>query len=279
MNKKIFWIASYPKSGNTWMRAIITSLFFTQDGTFNFDLLNHILQFDIRERYEFVRSINFNDFKRLFELKVISKYWIQAQEIINIDSDFAFFKTHSANISSNGYDYTNKANTMGLIYLVRDPRDIAISYSKHLKKTINETIHIMTQQNALTYTESQYPSLMSRWDYHYLSWENLDVPKLIIKYENLLDNTKLVLSDIIEFFISNFNINLNYEDNKFENIIKSTNFKKLQQDEKIYGFKEAKKSIFFRKGKALQWKNELSDTQRKKIEESFKIIMKKLNYL
>ena len=65
----IVWLTSYPKSGNTWMRAIISSLFFTKDGVFNFDLLKNILDFDIKERYEFVRSINSDDFNKLFEVK------------------------------------------------------------------------------------------------------------------------------------------------------------------------------------------------------------------
>ena len=71
-----------------------------------------------------------------------------------------------------------------ILSLICQMGDIAISYSKHLGKNIDEIIYIMSQQNALTYTRSQYPVLMSRWDYNYLSWKNFDVPKLIIKYEN-----------------------------------------------------------------------------------------------
>ena len=96
--KKIFWIASYPKSGNTWVRAIISSLFFSRHGIFYFDLLKYILDFDIRERYEFVKSIDINDFKNLSNLNIISKYRIQAQHLANVGGDFAFYKTHSANI-------------------------------------------------------------------------------------------------------------------------------------------------------------------------------------
>ena len=277
--KKIFWIASYPKSGNTWMRAIISSLFFTKDGVFNFDLLKNILDFDIKERYEFVRSINSDDFNKLFELKTIAKYRIRAQKIAKIGGDFAFYKTHSANISTNGYDFTNNSNTFGLIYLVRDPRDIAISYASHLGKTIDEAIYIMSKKNALTYTPSQYPVLMSKWDYHYLSWNNLNVPKIIIKYENLLNNTGAVLNEIIEFFIYNFDININFKNIEFENIIKSTQFKKLQKDEKSFGFGESGKSVFFRKGKAMQWKEKLTNEQIKKIEETFKSNMIALGYI
>ena len=74
----IIWCASYPKSGNTWIRAIIASLIYSEDGIFNFNLLRKLGQFPRRHHFnEF--TDNFNDLKNL------SKYWIQAQERINSD--------------------------------------------------------------------------------------------------------------------------------------------------------------------------------------------------
>ena len=67
--KKIFWIASYPKSGNTWIRSIITSLFFTDDGKFNFSYLNYIPYFDKKENYEFVKKLNIEDYNNLDQIK------------------------------------------------------------------------------------------------------------------------------------------------------------------------------------------------------------------
>ena len=79
MNKKIFWIASYPKSGNTWMRAILTSLFFTKDGLFSFDLFSSTSIFEHAERFEFVKELNLDDYNKLSELEILSKYWIEGQ--------------------------------------------------------------------------------------------------------------------------------------------------------------------------------------------------------
>ena len=68
------------------------------------------------------------DFKNLNDLSVISKYWIKAQKrSVIMNGNFAFYKTHSANIKVNDFRYTNEDTTLGLIYLVRDPRDVAIS--------------------------------------------------------------------------------------------------------------------------------------------------------
>ena len=66
VNKKIFWIASYPKSGNTWMRAIISSIFFSINGKFIFDYFKYIQSFDLDKRFEFVKKINKKDYNNLY---------------------------------------------------------------------------------------------------------------------------------------------------------------------------------------------------------------------
>ena len=117
INKKIFWIASYPKSGNTWMRAILLSLFFTKDGIFNFKLFNQIRYFDTPGNYEFIKSLNLNDFKNLNDLSTIAKYWIEAQKrTIITDGNFSFYKTHSANMSLYNNEFTNTNNSLGFLH-------------------------------------------------------------------------------------------------------------------------------------------------------------------
>ena len=75
----IIWIASYPKSGNTWVRSIISSLIYSDDGNFDFDLLKKIQQFPNKKYFE-----NFtNDFNNINEIK---KYWIESQNFINLES-------------------------------------------------------------------------------------------------------------------------------------------------------------------------------------------------
>jgi len=290
--KKIFWVASYPKSGNTWLRAILSSLFFTKDGIFDFNLLNHIINFDNPDKYEFVRSLNNSDFLNLHELDIISKYWSEAQKRTNVNKNFSFFKTHSSNVVFNKFKYTENENVLGLIYILRDPRDVVISYSKHLGKSIDETITTITSKICITKSGlprgNPYPILLGSWDIHYKSWQILEVPKLVIKYESLLNNTRTEINNIVNFFNKNFKFNLNNIDKKISNIIKTTNFKKLNETEKKFGFNEnpffysnKKKSsnLFFRKGKECQWKEELNKTQIKKIEDSFSQTMIELGYL
>ena len=125
----IIWCASYPKSGNTWVRAIISSLLYSKNGIFNFDMLRKVSLFPKR--------FHFKDFTDDYSnLEKISQYWIDAQEKINTDGEIRILKTHNGNYNFLGKDFTNKKNTLGVIYVVRDPRNIIASISNHYQLNI-----------------------------------------------------------------------------------------------------------------------------------------------
>tara|TARA_B100000029_G_scaffold422478_1_gene429220 strand:- start:511 stop:1344 length:834 start_codon:yes stop_codon:yes gene_type:complete len=276
--KKIIWIASYPKSGNTWLRSILSSLFYTEDGIFNFKLLKNIPYFENKKNYEFVKNISKIDYNNLNNISVISKYRIQSQKKIKIrDGNFVFLKTHAANLLVNNYEYTNKETTIGLIYVVRDPRDVVISLTNHYGSSSEEmTNYILNERNCYI---SGYPHILSSWNHHYNSWYYLDVPKIIIKYEDMLKNIENIIDKLINFFDKNFNHKIINVETKVKNILISTNFNNLQNEEKKIGFPEAKNSRFFNVGKSKQWQNKLNKNQIFRIEKTFKKNMQDLNYL
>lgn len=289
--KKIFWIASYPRSGNTWMRAILSSLFFTETGKFNLNLLKNIVNFDNPDKYEFIKNLNLNDFNRLNEVQIISKYWVEAQRRAKINGDFAFFKTHSGNVTMNKHKYTVPENVLGLIYLIRDPRDVLVSYSKYSNKSLDDTIRSMTSKICMTWSglpkEKPYPILLSSWDIHYQTWKLLEVPKLTIKYESLLSETEKTLWSVVDFFAKNYGFKFKNIKKKINNILETTTFDNLKKTERVEGFDEAPyifskkqtKEFFFRKGKNNQWKSILSNKQLDQIEKSFFSTMKELGYI
>ena len=84
MSKHIFWISSYPKSGNTLVRAIISALFFSRDGKFQLEQLKHTSQFERRDRVNLIKKINEEEFLNLDQLKILSKYWLTLQNKENI---------------------------------------------------------------------------------------------------------------------------------------------------------------------------------------------------
>ena len=290
INKKIFWIASYPKSGNTWMRAILLSLFFTKDGIFNFKLFNQIRYFDTPGNYEFIKSLNLDDFKNLNDLSTIAKYWIEAQkQTIITDGNFSFYKTHSANIKINEYKYTSEETTLGLIYIVRDPRDVIISFAKHHSLSIEKAKITMFAPNAYTAHEREKnPALALRtltgsWSDHYNSWTKNNKNLLFIKYENLIKNKKSELSRIIKF-VNNY-IKIPISETKINNCINSTTFESMKKNEEKGLFEEnsfdknGKKIKFFNYGKEGNWKSVLSKEFVLNIEKKFKKEMSELKYI
>ena len=291
MSKHIFWISSYPKSGNTLVRAIISALFFSRNGKFQLDHLKHTGQFERRDRLNLIKKINEEEFLNLDKLKILSKYWLTLQNKKNmkIEKGFGFIKSHSSYVSMFNNWFTNLNNTAGYIYIIRDPRDVAISWSKHANLSYDDSISFMLNFNSCiewAQTNSELPdnlkpkTFLSSWDEHVLSWtkNNLDVPKLILKYEDLVYKKEEVIKIIVKFFEKNYKIRLNCNDEKIANIVESTSFEKLKSQESKYGFDEASTGAFFRKGEKNQWKNELNLQQIARLENKFRDFINKFGY-
>ena len=286
MDKKILWLASYPKSGNTWLRSIIASLIYTSEGVFNFDLLKLIEQFDKPERYKFIKDINKNDFKKInLKIEYIAKYWIESQKKITNNNEinpiYNIFKTHSANLSVNKENFTNNEVTAGCIYVVRDPREVVISFANHRGANIDETIDFMSDIGSyFPFNQKTSLTLLSRWDIHYKSWEDLSCPILVLRYEDLINDLYKEIQKIIFFLNKTMLIEINNKDKKITNIIKNTNIEKFREFEKKFGFQEASKSSnFFRSGRCDSWKKILNKNQISKIEAIFKNTMIYFKYL
>ena len=277
----IVWCASYPKSGNTWVKAIIASLLYSEDGIFNFEMLKKIGQFAVKKQFkDYIEDYS--------NLKKISEHWIKAQEKINSDGKLRIFKTHSGNYNFFGSNFTNKENTVGVIYIVRDPRNMIASIANHYQHSIKESVDFLLDERKLLFvTNSNNPNyeseknvvnLLGSWKDHYNSWK-ISSNIIIIRYEDLIVDTKNQIIKLIEFLkkFGDFDINKK----KIDNIIKTTSFDVLKRKEEKDGFIEAvsKKIKFFNLGPKNNWKNTIDEKLIYKIEKKFNKEMKELNYL
>lgn len=283
----IIWIASYPKSGNTWLRSIISALVYSDDGIFDFKLLKKIRQFP--EKIYFKDLIK--DFSNFDEIK---KNWIFAQDKINLDNKIKFFKTHQGKYTVDGDDFTNNINTRAVIYVVRDPRNVINSISNHYSLSVENSLKFMLSPkligNSKNFEESfmdNKPSmftLLGKWNDHYRSWTRNKKNLLLIKYENLIRDPKIEMDKIIHFLNKYLKFDTSIEKNK--NIIETTSFEYLKKLEGKGLFKEAplKKNTagrvkFFNLGPKNQWAKESNQEIIKSIEKNFSTEMRELGYL
>ena len=278
----IVWLASYPKSGNTWVRLFLRSYLSENKKNFSINQKPDD-EFKIKRfpNHRTLKEMQINT-KDFFE---IAKNWITVQEKINLNNKLNILKTHNAMCTINGSKFTNKENTLGAIYIVRDPRDVAISFSHHLGVSLSDVVDLILDENNLI-LESDFnqekgagSTLLSSWANHYKSWKNYNLGKiLIIKYEDLVQKTFNKFYEIVLYLNELQNIEI--DEKKILDSIEFTKFDNLQKLEKKYGFEEATSSkTFFRAGKVGSWKKELSSDLSKKIEKYFNKEMVELNYL
>ncbi len=279
----IIWVASYPKSGNTWVRSIISSLIYTEDGIFDFSSIKKIDQYPQRQFLEYFTQ----DYNNIHEIK---KHWITSQERINLDTKIKFFKTHHLNCKVDNYPFTNKECTRATIYIIRDPRNLIDSISNHFGKSIEDskkfllTSKILSPGKEIELKGGNVITYLGSWKEHYRFWTKDNENLLIIKYEDLVKNIHNEIDKIIAF-LKNF-IDFEVSDIKKESIIKSTSFEALKKFEEDGKFTENvfvkgtnEKVKFFNKGPDNNWEDSLPEDIRRELEAELKDELIELGYL
>ena len=269
----IVWLASYPRSGNTWVRALLSNYLYSEKEN-TFENLEHIDLFPSSKYFN-----NLIDKKEINENKKdIFKNYILAQEKLNLNKKINIIKTHCFAGKVEDSEFSNSENTAGFIYIIRDPRSVAISNSHHEEINISKSVDQILNPKRFSNVQQLYMEFRSSWKNHYLSWKNKKWEGLFIKYEDLHNDTFNNLKKII-IFMKKF-VKIEIDEKKIKETIELSSFNNLSKIEKKLGFKEnPSKEKFFRKGLVDEWKKSLSKDLIIKIEENFKKEMKELNYL
>ncbi|WP_435090211.1 sulfotransferase domain-containing protein [Candidatus Pelagibacter bacterium nBUS_30] len=281
----IIWLASYPKSGNTLLRSMLSAYLYSKDGNFDFDQLKNIKQFPDN-----------NVFKKLGvdisnENEVVKNY-ISAQKEINKrdGNSIRLLKTHSALHDINGHKFTDLENTLGAIYVVRDPRNVVNSYQNHSQISTEEAKNRLTEKRIIggeNDVANKTTMHIGSWSSNYNSWKELKKVNryLLVKYEDLVSDKKKTFINILNFIYKLMNLKLIIDDKKINNILKTTSFEYLQDLEREFGFSESvnannkKRVTFFKFGNKNDGKNSLPLDTKKELENSLQEEMKELGYL
>ena len=286
----IIWLASYPKSGNTWLRAFISALIYSEDGIMDKSLWTKIPQFPLIENFD---DLIFD--KDVFYLKkkehayTLFEQLINAQYKLNLDNKIKIVKTHFINCKVNQFSFTDENNTLGTIHIVRDPRNVISSLKNHYDLNNYESAckFLFNDQEWLVKKENKEllhaPILLGSWGSHYNMWKQYKKNYLLIKYENLVNNSFHEFEKVKNYLENIMNIKIEQE--KFENAIKSTSFDKLKIMEKKNEFyenaidKNNQKLTFFKFGPKNKWENLLDKSLADNIVKKFKKEMKELDYI
>ena len=277
----IVWLASYPKSGNTLVRSLLSSYIFSKDGIFNFDLLKNIKQFPANSLFKQI-GVDINNDEEMY------KNYINTQKIFNKKDSIRFLKTHSCFMNTKTFQFTDQHNTLGVIYVVRDPRNVITSYSHHFQKTPQESLEYLLSHQILKKDDRHCTTYLGSWKFHYNSWKVFRRfnKYLLVRYEDLINDTEKTFLNILKFIAHLSRVKFTYDKEKFENTIKTTRFENMQKLEGTGNFVESKKDKktgenlkFFNMGVKNDWKKLLDNKIKENLEKELGDEMKELNYL
>ncbi|PUT40448.1 sulfotransferase [Legionella taurinensis] len=275
----IFWLASYPKSGNTWFRIVLSKLLkpashltvinemdsiLGSPMVANRGWMNKALGFDSA-------ALNDDDVDKL-RPKTYASYaaTLKRPVYIKVHDAYTFIDEHQPLFPNEG--------CLGAIYFIRNPLDVAISLAHHVQCPLDWSIHMMEQPGFEVplpgQRDKQLRQKLLSWSLHVESWTLLpDFPVLVLRYEDMLMDPVTSFSKALHF------LNLHFTLEEITQAIEDSSFEKLQDFERQFGFKEKQNGSFFRKGIAGDWLNTLTETQAHQLVKQHAAIMQQYGYL
>lgn len=263
--KEINWLASFPKSGNTWIRLLYQAhVLGILDINANVRLTNSDA---LPHNYQAVSSV---------ALESLSPEYfpvIRGAALLNLITERPnkplVVKTHSAAVKINTEFLVPPSLTASSVYLVRDPRDVACSYARYMGRPVDEIIGYMENDTHQLNTHSVVTQFVTSWSLHVRSWRNKMQP-LVVRYEDLLEDTEYWFIRILEMW--------GIEDTGAGKAVDLCRFERLQEAEAKSGFIEnLGPSTFFGNGRSV-WKDQLNAQQVERIETRHGDIMKECGY-
>ena len=278
-NKKIIWLASYPKSGNTWFRIFLSNLFSSKDEPADINDLQDTTIASNRQLFDDTTGLSSADLT-MPEIEKLRPFVYES--IAERAENPVFLKIHDAFIfTSEGIPLVSENASQKAIYFIRNPLDIAVSFAHHLNVSFEKSVDIMCNEeyafcNRTDRLHNQLEQRLFSWSSHVKSWiKQSIIPIKVFRYEDMLSDTLNIFTEAVKF------AGLDFSNEAIQKAIKHSEFNELQKQEIDKGFKEKApvSELFFRKGRSGTWKNELPENCVKKIITIHSEIMWKYNYL
>jgi len=276
--RKIVWLASYPKSGNTWFRAFLTALLHPDDPPVEINNLYPTTIASSRQLFDELTGVSSADLDPEEIDRIRPR--VYRQEVLESE-EVLYHKVHDAwtRLPDGGALFPAEV-TKAVLYFIRNPLDVAVSFAHHLNTTTGKAIAIMNNPDyAFCYhTDRLHNQLRQRlltWSGHVASWtENSGLPLLVLRYEDMLKTPWETFTSAVEF------IGLKFARVEIQQALDFCSFERLKKQEEEKGFSEksAHSPSFFRKGIAGDWRNVLTQEQVRQIVGEHGEVMKKFGY-
>lgn len=280
MQSGIVWIASYPKSGNTWTRAFlhnITRIINGERGEQDINEMSRFSTWDLNRKL-YAEILGFEPDNALHRQEIAATRQKVHQKIVDSAEGLIFIKTHNALVMDRGHSTINTAVTAGAVYVVRNPLDVAISAAHHNGRTIDQTIEQMAKNDSESKgQDTAVYEVIGSWSQNVWSWTRKQPRALhILRYEDMLAKPVEAFGNLARHLLLRTNPEYLVE------AIELSSFKRLQAQERERGFRERPPSAdknFFREGRAGQWKEILTRQQIDRIVKDHYEQMQRFGYL
>ncbi len=270
----IIWLASYPKSGNTWMRAFLHNLLRNPERPANINELDQFCLGDSQAGW--YEQVSGRDIKSL-SIREIAELRPKVHEAFTrAHPDSVFAKTHNILGSFEGVPLVSMQYTVGAVYVVRNPLDVSISLADHYGISIDEAIEMLGNPDAGSAGDANVYEIYNTWSRHVESWTHQESDSLIwLRYEDMLAKPVKSFGQVARF------LRIDPPRQRLDKAIKFSSFKVLRRQEEQSGFRERSSfsERFFRAGRAGQWRKALTPAQVDAVVAAHHAQMERFGYL
>lgn len=276
--KGILWLASYPKSGNTWTRTFLHNLLKILEGEEDAQDINEMNEFTTWEISARAYEKHLGKPPKDCDREEIAKIRPKVQEEIAERTDgLALIKTHHALVMDRGVPTINFAVSSGAVYILRNPLDVAISFSHHMSSTVDHAIDEMAMVGLETaVTDKSVYEIYGSWSQHVESWTHKPHRTIyVMRYEDMTANPFRAFGGLARHLL------LRPTAEQLGKAIERASFKNLQEQESKGGFREKpeKAEKFFREGKTGEWREKLNRRQIRRIVQAHHVQMRRFGYI
>ncbi len=277
--QKAIWVASYPKSGNTWVRVFLHNLFAELQGEGEgAQDINLLHKWTGRESLKLGFAARLGkpvEEASLAEIAAVRPL-VQA-DLVRGRQKPVLIKTHNAVANVEGHPTINFETTLAAIYILRNPLDVAISYAHHSAQPVDRIIEFMARPESVNgMSERHVFEYMGSWSFHVASWMSVTSrPVLILRYEDLLRAPERGFGRLAAF------LRLPPTAQQLRRAIEKSSFEELARQEAAHGFVERPETAekFFRKGETGQWREALTREQIAAVVSAHAPMMQRFGYL